>query len=81
MTPERIAKIYAEEIERLRSALRDFATPKQSHYECEDGWYSCPAHPEYLGSDSSHECTCGADEHNAKLERHADALRDAGVKP
>jgi hypothetical protein len=68
-------------IKRLSEALRGFATPKKSHYDCYHGFYSCPSHPDYFGNDDSGECNCGADEHNANLERHADALRDAGVSP
>jgi hypothetical protein len=67
-------------IKRLSEALRDFATPKQSHYECEDAWYSCPKHEGYAKDDGQDVCNCGADEHNARLELHAAALRDAGVK-
>lgn len=64
---------------RMAEALRAFATPKQSHYDCEDCWYSCPASEDYCGQGYRGECNCGADEHNVRLERHADALRDAGV--
>ena len=80
--PDEAAALIREQeqkIKRLSEALRGFATPKQSHYECEDAWYSCPKHEGYAKDDGQDECTCGADEHNAKLERHADALRDAGV--
>ena len=64
-------------IRRLATALVDLAGPKREHYKCEDGFYSCPKHPKYFGNDDREHCNCGADEYNAKLERHADALRDA----
>ena len=40
----------------------------RDHYYCEDTWYNCPAY-----SDEDREpladakCSCGADEHNAKV--------------
>jgi len=39
------------------------------HKECEDPWYSCPKHPEYIGNDSQEHCNCGADKLNAILPR------------
>ncbi|RPJ29475.1 MAG: hypothetical protein EHM33_01095 [Chloroflexi bacterium] len=42
------------------------------HTECEDGFYSCPAHPDYFGVDGSGECRCGLVEDNANLD---EALR------
>ena len=63
-------------IRRLAAALIEVAGPKREHYEGDDCWYSCHAHPDYCGIDKSGECTCGADEYNATLERHAEALRD-----
>lgn len=29
------------------------------HYDCEDGWYSCPMHPDYAGHDDPNHCSCG----------------------
>lgn len=37
---------------------------RESHYECEDGFYSCPAHPGYFGNDDSGICDCGMVEDN-----------------
>lgn len=63
-----------EEIDKLARALVAFAGNVRWHYDCEDNWYSCPAHPEYIGNDDSGECNCGASEHNANLSDHAAAL-------
>jgi hypothetical protein len=39
------------------------------HYYCEeDGWFSCPKCPEGCLDGQATGCTCGADEHNAKIE-------------
>jgi len=54
----------------LRKGLRE-------HYYCDDGWYTCPAHPEgscnteYSGST---ECICGADKHNAEIQAVIDRV-------
>lgn len=37
------------------------------HYECDDSFYSCPAHEENDWREGSRECTCGADEANAAI--------------
>lgn len=68
-----------EMLRKLQAALVAFAMPRREHDECEDPWYSCPKHPDYIGNDDREHCSCGADKHNEKLERHASALRDCGV--
>ena len=47
---------------------------KRQHYECEDCWYSCAT---ICCDDQRHsdKCDCGADEHNALMERAAATLR------
>jgi hypothetical protein len=43
---------------------------RQGHYFCEDPWYQCPAHPDGCANDSiGPGCNCGADEHNAEVDR------------
>ena len=54
------------ELERLKEIVESFR--RTNHYECEDGFYSCPAHPEYFGNDSSKECDCGLARDNAKVD-------------
>ncbi len=39
-----------------------------SHYECEDEFYSCPAHPDYFGNNKSRKCNCGMEDTNKKIE-------------
>lgn len=72
MTAARV--IPAEEWDAMVAALIDFAGlgPRQ-HYECEDGWYSCPMHPEYFGPDAE-VCSCGAADWNVMLIRHTTAI-------
>lgn len=38
------------------------------HYECEDGFYSCPKHPDYFGTDDREHCSCGMDYMNERLD-------------
>lgn len=58
-------------------ALRKLA--RRSHYYCEDSWYSCPKAEDGSANDAKGgDCDCGADEHNAEVERaFAEALRIA----
>lgn len=40
------------------------------HYECEDGWYSCPKSDEGCFNDGvSDECNCGAEKRSMKLKQ------------
>jgi len=44
---------------------------KRSHYQCEDGYYSCPASEEGCRDErykDSKECNCGAEDHNCHVE-------------
>ena len=44
-------------------ALRD-------HYYCDDSHYNCPKYPEGSTNENyGKECNCGADKHNAEVER------------
>ena len=43
------------------------------HYECEDGFYSCPSHPDYFGNDDRAHCSCGHTEIMRFLGRPADS--------
>lgn len=50
----------------LREKLEEL---RQSHYVCEDCWYSCPkAGDEYCGSEDADYCNCGADRRNAVID-------------
>lgn len=50
---------------------------RTTHQECDDCWYSCPAHPGYCGNDDSGLCRCGLAEDNAFFTPMADALEAA----
>lgn len=58
-------------IERLLKMAR------REHYYCEDSWYSCPLAEDGCANDSyaKDECSCGASEHNAKVDEIAATLR------
>lgn len=53
------------EIERLRAAL---LSSKQSHYQCDDSWYSCPKSEDGCSREGATGCNCGADKHNAMID-------------
>lgn len=38
------------------------AIESKDHYECDDGYYSCPKHPDYFGRDDRGVCSCGKDQ-------------------
>lgn len=39
------------------------------HYTCEDRWYSCPASGDCMNTPNNGECNCGADSHNAAIDK------------
>lgn len=45
------------------------AVSLREHYYCEDGWYTCPAHPQGSANENlpPDVCLCGAQEHNALI--------------
>jgi len=51
------------------SKLKEMA--HREHYECEDGFYACPKSESYysVSETPKTECDCGADEHNAEVEK------------
>ena len=54
-------------------ALKQLAV--RSHYYCEDGWYSCPKADGGCYNDSmGDKCSCGADTHNAEVDRIYESL-------
>jgi hypothetical protein len=53
-------------------AIKEIAKlAKREHYYCVDSWYSCPKAEDGCANDDydENECSCGADEHNAKIEK------------
>ena len=62
----------------LKLALEALENNKQTHYYCEDTWYSCPKHEEGCANDSvGDECNCGADEANAEIDKVITAIKEA----
>jgi len=65
-------------IEVLKQALEALDNNRQTHYYCEDTWYSCPKHEQGCANDSERdECNCGADEANIEIDAATTALRQA----
>lgn len=60
-------------IERLIQILESLR--RVHHYECEDGFYSCPAHPDYFGNDSSRQCNCGLWKDNENVDEALQIVR------
>ena len=64
--------------EALRMALEALENNKQTHYYCEDTWYSCPQHEDGCANESvGDECTCGADKANAEIDQAITAIKEA----
>lgn len=64
----------------LYTVLNYLKTTRRRHYECEDTWYNCNAHPTEQGGDQSYgegECSCGADKWNEKLDEQIKLIEDA----
>ena len=62
-----------DEIERLQARVTELEAALESlrihhHDDCEDPWYSCSKHPDYIGNDNSGICTCGMDRQNAIID-------------
>ena len=57
---------YAKEIDRLRNALMAAKIPHQ--VVDDDCWFSCPLSGECCNDKAPQVCTCGADDHNAKID-------------
>ena len=53
---------------RIRELREALAKQKQSHYSCEDCWYSCPMSEEGCCDDRQSGCTCGAEAANTKID-------------
>ena len=51
---------------------------KRKHYYCDDSYYSCPKAEDGWSNEllDQNECSCGADEHNQKVEEVLVRLRD-----
>ena len=52
-------------IVRLREALKSL---RQSHYMCEDKWYSCPLSEEGCADERQTECNCDAERINKIID-------------
>ena len=64
--------------EALKLALETLESNKQTHYYCEDTWYSCPQHEDGCANESTgDECNCGANEANAEIGKAITAIKEA----
>lgn len=71
---DKTTSLSAVAVDPLVSELLETFT--MQHYYCEDCWYTCPKHPEGCCNDVEvDECNCGADRHNAALQKFAEKLQ------
>jgi hypothetical protein len=64
--------------EALKLALEALENNRQTHYYCEDTWYSCPKHEDGCANESEgDECNCGADKANVEIDGAITALQEA----
>ena len=61
------------ELEKLIAIIESFR--RTQHAECEDGFYSCPSHPDYFGNEDRDYCNCGLVSDNAKIEEALQIIR------
>ena len=66
-------------VEQLEAFLRSLRS--DHHYECEDGWYSCPKSEEGCYNDGQgDDCTCSTESLNAQIDAIlGESGRSAGV--
>ena len=65
-------------IEKMKQWLEALESNRQTHYYCEDTWYSCPKHEEGCANEAEgNDCNCGADEANAVIDAAITSLRQA----
>jgi hypothetical protein len=52
----------------LNKTLIFLEKSRRTHYYCDDGWYTCPKHPDGCSNKQiEKKCNCGADEFNNEL--------------
>jgi len=61
------------ELEKLIAIIESFR--RTQHDECEDGFYSCPSHPDYFGNDDRSHCSCDLVRDNAKVDEALQIVR------
>jgi hypothetical protein len=65
----------------LKMALEALENNKQTHYYCDNTWYSCPKHEDGCANEfESDECNCGADKINAEFDKAITAIKEALAK-
>lgn len=52
---------------------------RKEHDECEDPWYSCPSHPEYVGQEPRDYCNCGMETSNAFVDEAISLIKEDGA--
>lgn len=69
-------KLEAEQYKAEREELIAFLkTRYQSHYYCDDSWYSCPEHPDGCANDMITGCNCGAEKNNDEITNFINRLQ------
>jgi hypothetical protein len=66
----------------LKMALEALENNKQTHYYCDNTWYSCPKHEDGCANEfESDECNCGSDKINAEFDKAIAAIKEALAQP
>lgn len=62
----------------MSDLIKSLESLKIPHYECEDGWYSCPLSEQGCFNEAQgEECTCGASKRNEVIDKAIAALKKA----
>lgn len=62
-------------MDRLIEILESFR--RTEHYECEDPFYSCPSHSDFIGTNYEKDyCNCGLVEDNARVDEALKIIKE-----
>lgn len=63
--------------------LKELESLKESHYYCEDSWYSCPLAEDGCADDRKpkDKCDCGAEGQRKRVDAIIEYLSNNGFKP
>jgi hypothetical protein len=77
--PKKMLRVKAASEAAKEIIIAKLQSMKQGHYECEDGWYSCPKSEEgCLDESDGNKCNCGADEINTEIDEAIEMIKKLG---
>jgi len=56
--------------------IKELESLKREHYICDDCWYSCPKSNQCCDDEREYECSCNADNYNAKIDNIINYIRN-----